>query len=167
MNKLILVLLATAMAAVAQPAKVSGELTVDGKATKLTHVYAYLTQGFFDKEKNDTVVLLTNGPLTEAQFRDEMTLRKLARDGKLCFVKESINDLGQIVNYTVGHGDFRMSPSGASTDHVFEGKADGKTISGKVLTKVTQKSMDAHKYTYSATFTASILPREKPAPNKK
>ncbi len=159
MIKLIFVFCAAACAATAQ-SKVSGELAVEGKPCKMTNVYAYLTEGFFDKEKSDTVVLLTNVPLTDAKVRDEVNLRRMAREGKICFVKESINDLGQIVNYTIGHTDFRMSPSGGSTDHVFEGKIDKKAISGKVLTKTTQRSMDAKKYVYTITFTANIQPRK-------
>ena len=158
MNRLIFLLLAALLAAFAQTA-VDGQLTVAGKATRFTNVYAFAAEGFFDKEKNDTIVLLTNGPLTEAQMRDEFALRKLARDGKICFVKETINSLGQIVNFTIGDSAFRMSPSGGSTDHTFEGKLDGKTIRGKVLTKVSQKSFDV-KYEYAATFTANILPRK-------
>ena len=158
MTKLILVFCAAACAAFAQ-SKVSGELTVDGKPCKITNVYAFFTEGFFDKEKSDTVVLFTSIPLFESFHRDEVALRRLAREGKLCFVKESINELGQIVNFTIGHPDFRMSPSGGSTDHVFEGKQDGKTISGKVLTKVTQRTMDAKKYVYTINFSTNIGPR--------
>jgi len=166
MFKIIVVFLATVCAALAQQAKVSGELSVDGKPVKFTNVYSFMTQGFYDKEKSDTVVLLTNAPLKEEEFRDENVLRKLTRDGKLSFIKESINDLGQIVNYTIGHPSFRMAASGASSDHVFEGKADGKAVNGKVLTKITQRTPDGHKYVYSATFNAPTLVRKDPGQKK-
>lgn len=158
MNQLIFLLLAALPAAFAQTS-VDGQLTVAGKTMKFTNVYAFAAQGFFDKEKTDTVVLLTNGPLTEVQMRDEFALRKLARDGKISFVKETIDTLGQIISFTIGDGAFRMAPSGGSTDHVFEGKIEGKTIRGKVLTKVSQRSFDV-RYDYMATFTVNILPRK-------
>ncbi|MEO8027055.1 MAG: hypothetical protein ABI823_11300 [Bryobacteraceae bacterium] len=139
---------------------VDGSLTVGGKLTKLTQAYAFAAQGFFDKDKNDTIVLLTNLPLTEAQVRDEFALRRLAREGKMCFVRETINPAGQIINFSVGHTAFRMSPSGGSTDHLFKGKQDGKIISGKVYTSRSQKSFEDVKYEYSATFKANILPRK-------
>ena len=60
MNRLIFLLLAALLAAFAQTA-VDGQLTVAGKATRFTNVYAFAAEGFFDKEKNDTIVLLTNG----------------------------------------------------------------------------------------------------------
>src|SRR5512143_3835958 len=109
-----------------------GSLTVGGKQTKLTQVYAYAAQGFFDKEKDDTIVTLTSLPVTEAQVRDEFAMRRLAREGKICFVRDTITPAGQIIDFSVGHSAFRMSPSGGSTEHLFEGKLDGKTIKGKV-----------------------------------
>ncbi len=160
MTKLILVLVAALTAASAQPNVVDGQLTVDGKANKFTHVYSFFAEGFFDKEKNDTIVLLTTGPLTEAQMRDDFALRKLARDGKLSFVRETINQSGQIINFTIGNSVFRMAPSGGSTEHLFEGKIEGKTVKGKVRTRDPQKSLEGLRYSYTATFTATVQPRK-------
>ena len=39
-------------------------MKVDGKTTKFANVYAYMTEGFFDKKKDDTVVMLS-GPASD------------------------------------------------------------------------------------------------------
>jgi hypothetical protein len=158
MNNLIWISLLAVTAAFAQTSE--GSLTVDGKATRLSRAYAFSTQGFFDKSKNDTVVVLCDQPLTEAQFRDDFALRGLARDGKLAFVREVINQSGQIINFTVGHSALKMTPSGGSTEHVFEGKQDAKSISGKAFTRGKQKSFDDIFYEYSATFLSAVLPKK-------
>ncbi len=54
--------------------------------------------------------------ITDTQLRDGFALSRLAEAGKLSFVQQTINAPGQIFN--------KMSPSGASTEHRFEGKVD-------------------------------------------
>ena len=152
-------LLAFLTAAVAQTVP-DGKLTVAGQTTKLTQVYAYLTKGFFDEKKDDTVVLLTDHPITDAQLRDGFALRRLAEEGKLSFVQETINAGGQIVNFTVGNKAFKMSASGGSTEHRFEGKLDAKTASGKVFTRGLQESFGGTKYEYSASFQVPVQPKK-------
>jgi riboflavin synthase alpha subunit len=51
-----------------------------------------------------------------------------------------------------------VTPSGGSTEHVFEGKQDGHTISGKVYTRSPQESFDDTKYEYTATFHTAVQP---------
>jgi hypothetical protein len=151
-------LLAAIAFAYAQSAP-EGTLKIDGKAVKLTQAYAYATEGFFDKKKDDTVLILSDRPLTEAQVRDGFALRRLASGGKLNFVQETINPSGQIVNFLVGSAAFQALPSGGSTEHVFEGRVEGKTISGKVRTKGEQTFFGT-KYEYDATFRTSIQPKK-------
>ncbi|MEP7353774.1 MAG: hypothetical protein ABI824_11125, partial [Acidobacteriota bacterium] len=132
-----------------------GKFTVDGKAVQLTQVYAYATEGFFDKKKDDTVVLLTDRPVTEAQMRDGFALRRLTGEGKLVFVQETINAAGQIVSFLMGHSAFKALPSGGSTDHVFEGRMEGGTVSGTVRTTSGQEFFGT-KYEYNVKFQATI-----------
>ena len=106
------------------------------------------------------MVLLTDRAITEAQLRDGFALRRLAEEGKLCFVQETINTAGQIVNFTVGNKAFKMSPSGGSTEHRFEGKLDGKTISGKIFTRGLQESFGGTKYEYAASFQTVVQPKK-------
>ena len=127
-----------------------GKLTVAGQTTKLKQTYAHSTKGFFDEQKDDTVVLLTGRAITDTQLRDSFALSRLAEEGKLSFVQETMIAVGQIVN--------KMSPSGASTEHRFEGKLDGKTVSGKVYTRGLQEDFGGTKYEYTASFQAQVQP---------
>ena len=158
MIKTLMAIVALAGAAIGQKAP-TGQLKVDGKTVQLTNVYAYSTEGFFDKKKDDTVVLLTDRPLTDAQIRDEFGLRKMAEGGKLNCVRATINSGGQIVNYLVGSQAFKAIPSGGSTEHVFEGKMEGRNISGKVHTKGEQQFFGT-KYEYEAAFQAAVQARK-------
>jgi hypothetical protein len=154
----LLALTLCAVAALAQP-PVAGTLTVAGKPTSLTQVYAWRTEGFFDKKKDDTVVLLADRSVAAADQRDGFALRRLAAEGKLCFVRETINADGQIVNFTIGHRAFHLPPSGGSTEHVFQGRQEGQTISGKVHTRSVQESFDDVKYEYAVSFHVTVLPK--------
>ena len=155
-----LILFAGALAAAsAQNAAPAGQMKVDGKAVKFTYVYAYATEGFFDKKKDDTVVLLADHALTDAQMRDESSLRRMSTDGKLNCVRVTINSAGQVVNFLVGHPAFKAIPSGGSTEHVFVGTLDGRTIGGKVHTKGEQQFFGT-KYEYEASFKATVLARK-------
>ena len=148
-----------AVAALAQP-PVAGTLTVAGKPIPLIQVYAWLTESHSGKQKDDTVVLLADRPVAAADQRDPFALRRLAAEGKLCFVREIINANGQIVNFTIGHRAFRIPASGGSTEHVFDGRHEGQTISGKVHTRSVQESFDDIKYEYVATFRATVQPKK-------
>ena len=53
-----------------------------------------------------------------------------------------------------------MSPSGASTEHRFEGKLDGKTVSGKVYTRGLQEDFGGTKYEYTASFQTQVQPKK-------
>jgi len=158
MPKTILLTLALLGSAFAQPTPDS-QLTMDGQKVKLTQVYAYATEGFFDKSKDDTVVLLTDRAVPTAQVADTHALRKMAEDGKLSFVQETINAAGQIVNYTIGHRAFKALPSGGSTEHVFEGKRAGANISGKVFMRSPGKFF-GNTFDYTAAFTSPVQPKK-------
>lgn len=133
----------------------TGQMKVDGKTVKLTQVYAHATVGFFDKKKDDTVVILADRPLTDAQLRDDFALRRMATDGKLCYVQATINASGQIINFLIGHQAFKALPSGGSTEHVFEGTVDAKVVAGKIHTKGEQTFFGT-KYEYDASFRANV-----------
>ena len=140
-------------------ASVDGTLTVGTKKTKLTHVYAYAVEGFFDKKQDDTVLLLTDRELTAGQVRDRFALRKMSEQGKLCFVEETINPAAQIVNFTIGHADFKFPPSGGSTEHRFEGTLAKGSVTGKVFTRGEQKTFGVA-YEYAATVKAPVAAKK-------
>lgn len=154
-------LLSTVMVASTAYAQTKGQLTVGGKVIPLANVYAYFDKGFFDESKNDTVVVLADGPLTDALARDRSALTRLSGQGKLHFVQVTISAKGQIINYLVGHDAFKLAPSGGSTEHKFEAKVmDAKTISGTVFTAGPQSApFGGPSYEYKVEFSAPVQPR--------
>ena len=142
-------------------AESKGTLTVAGKAIPLTNVAAYFEKGFFDETKNDTTVVFSDHPLTDAQARDRSTLSRQSEQGKLHFVKVTISAKGQIINFQIGHDAFKFAPGGGSSDHQFTAKVmDAKSISGTVFTTGPQKGpMSGPVYEYKIDFNTPILPR--------
>ena len=155
--KTVCLTIATLIVAFAQTTA-DGQFKVGADSVKLTKVYAYATEGFFDKKKDDIVVVLTDRDVPESQIRDGFALRRMASDGKLAYVQETLNTSGQIINFTLGHKGFKVAPSGGSTEHRFEGKL-GTTVSGKVFTNGEQETFGS-KYEYSATFSAPVHPKK-------
>jgi hypothetical protein len=142
-------------------AQSKGALTVAGKAIPLTNVAVYFEKGFFDEKQNDTTVVFSDHPLTDAQARDHFKLSSEAEKGKLHYVKVTINAKGQIINFQIGHDAFKFAPGGGSTEHQFKSKVmDAKSISGTVFTNGPQKGpMSGPAYEYKMEFSAPILPR--------
>ncbi len=150
--------LAAGMAGIAR-AEVSGQLVVGGKATKITHGYAYATKGFFHPEKQDVVLVLCSAEVPPAAVRDSMARNDLARAGKLACIEQTINTEKQVINFKVQHQSFKVPEGGASTEQVFDAKTfDGKTIAGRSHTKEAQKSFDDIPYSYDVTFSLPIAP---------
>jgi hypothetical protein len=59
-----------------------GKLIVAGKPVAITQVYAYAQEGFFDKKKQDVVVLLCDTPVAAATARDVFARHDLFVAGK-------------------------------------------------------------------------------------
>jgi hypothetical protein len=159
------VVLAALAVAVAAPAaaqnKIDGSLVVSGKTIKLTHVYAYATEGFFDPAKLDTVVFMADAEVAPKVLRDDFALGDLVKTGKLHYVRQTINTEGQVINFALGHESFQPHENGASTEHVFEPKTfDGKLIAGRARTRSPQKSFDDVPYSYDVTFSAAVEPKQ-------
>src|SRR5882724_8534709 len=81
-------LFATALAATdgkADPAdgKAAGTLTVNGKTTKVAYAYARSVPGFFDKNTNDTKVIVSDVPLDAKALADDFARAGMAKEGKL------------------------------------------------------------------------------------
>jgi hypothetical protein len=153
---------ATWMAPVAAQNRAEGKLEVEGKPVAITQVYAYAKEGFFDKKKQDVVVLLCDTAVPAATARDVFARKDLFLAGKAHCVQQTINTEKQVINFEVGHERFgRKGEGGGSTEHVFEAQTfDGKTIAGRARTKGPQKSFDDVPYTYDITFSAAIEPKK-------
>ena len=147
---------------VAAQNRAEGKLDVDGKPVAITQVYAYAKEGFFDKKKQDVVVLLCDGAVPAPALRDVFAYKDLIATGKVHCVRQTIDANKQVINYDVGHQRFgSMGENGGSTEHVFEAQTfDGKTIGGRARTKGPQKSFKDVPYTYDITFSAAIEPKK-------
>jgi hypothetical protein len=139
-----------------------GKLTVAGKTVAITQVYAYAQEGFFDKKKQDIVVLLCDTAVPPKTARDVFARHDLFVGGKAHCVQQTINTEKNVINFEVGHEAFgRRGEGGGSTEQVFEAKTfDGKTIVGRAFTRSPQKSFDDVPYTYDITFSAAIEPKK-------
>jgi hypothetical protein len=138
-----------------------GTLTVAGNAVKITQVYAYAEPGFFDKTKDDVVVLMCDTAVAPKAVRDQFERRDVVKAGKLHCVQQTIDAKGQVIQYRVEDSHFGMTPSGGSTYQVFEAKTnDGKTIAGRAHTTAEQKSFEDVVYAYDITISAAIEPKK-------
>ncbi|MHB8880725.1 MAG: hypothetical protein ACYC69_04335 [Thermodesulfovibrionales bacterium] len=144
--------------------RVEGRLVVDGTAAEITQVYAYAQPGFFDRKKQDVVVLFCDAPVPAEAIRDEFGLARLVDTGKLHCVRQIINTEKQVINYEVLHKRFGMQESGGSSYHAFEAKTfDATTIAGRARTTAPQMSFKDVPYSYDITFSAAVEPK----PDKK
>jgi hypothetical protein len=149
------------MAPLAAQNRADGKLEVEGKPVAITQVYAYAKEGFFDKKKQDVVVLLCDAAIPAPAVRDRFALKDLVAAGKVHCVQQTIDADKHVINFDVGHQRFgSLGENGGSTEHVFEAKTfDGTTIAGRVHTKGPQKSFKDVPYTYDITFSAAIEPK--------
>ena len=150
------------MAPAAGQNRVEGKLEVEGKPIAITQVYAYAKAGFFDKTKQDVVVLLCDAAVPAPALRDTFAYKDLVAAGKLHCVRQTIDADKHVINFDVGHQRFgSLGENGGSTEHVFEAQTlDGKTIAGRARTKGPQKSFKDVPYTYDITFSAAIEPKK-------
>jgi hypothetical protein len=157
-----LAMAALSIAPVAAQNRAEGKLDVDGKPVAITQAYAYAKEGFFDKKKQDVVVLLCDGPVPAPALRDVFAYKDLIATGKVHSVRQTIDADKHVINFDVGHERFgSMGENGGSTEHVFEPQTfDGKTIAGRARTKSPQKSFKDVPYTYDITFSAAIEPKK-------
>lgn len=142
---------------------VSGTFTVAGKAAKLTHVYATIGPGFFDKKKQDITVTLSDIELTPKQLGDDFALIDLTNAGKLHAIVLVIDEDKQIISCQLHDQAFHMSASVAGTNNKFEATTFTKTrIAGKAYTEKpdTFGPKDVP-YQFSATFDTPLTPKAK------
>ena len=134
----------------------SGKLVVDGKAVELTHVYAYMDKTF-NEGKDAVVIVLADAAIPPEAVQDAYARNKLVSAGTLHYV-ELLVVAGKQTHYEVQHKRFgmMMQPSGDDSDHVLEGKADGKSVTGHARTTAAQKSLDDVPYSYDVTFAATV-----------
>jgi hypothetical protein len=140
-----------------------GVLAVAGKKLTLSNVYAYGETGFFDKTKTDVVVILSEVPIPalDGHTRDAVARNSAALEATVQqFQSITLNSEGQIISVRPQQKAFKIVPSGASTDFVFEKKVHGgKPVSGRASSKVPKKGFDGEVWEFdvaSASFRERI-----------
>ncbi len=144
-----------------QPGTASGSLTLDAVTVKLTHAYASVQPGFFDKKTEDTRVLLSDVPLPDAALTDVFELIHLARDGKVHVVEVDIDATGTPIGGGLFAKNFDGTVSAAGMHKFAKDRWDRTLIAGRLWVDGPQEFMNV-KWHYDATFSASI-----PRPSKK
>jgi hypothetical protein len=145
--------------------KAEGTITVNGKTTKLSYAYARAVKGFFDKTKEDVVVVLTDVPLEGKALEDEFERIHMADAGKLHAFEITIDADGKPISTAFRDNGFKKaSPSGLSSEDVFTKKVfDGKSVEGRY------KSAKPHEffgdtYAFDVSFKADVVHAPKVVP---
>ncbi len=157
--------LLAAPAARAADGTAQGTVTVNGTTTKLSHAYARAVPGFFDKTKEDVVVILTDVPLEPKALEDDFERIHMADAGKLHAFEITLGADGKPISTSFRDNGFKKaSPSGLSSADVFTKKIfDEKTVSG------SYKSDKPHEffgdtYAFDVSFEAEITRAPKIVP---
>jgi len=155
-------LVATSLSATdgnADPAdgKAEGTLTVNGKTIKVAYAYARSVPGFFDKNTNDTQVIVSDLPLEGEALTDEFVRIGLAKEGKLHAFEITIDATGTPVSTAWRHDGFDgPMPSGLSTADVFTKKVlDDKVVEGSYKS-AAEEEFFGNTYEFDVTFRAAI-----------
>jgi hypothetical protein len=137
--------------------KAEGTLTVNGKTVKVAYAYARSVPGFFDKNTNDTQVIVSDVPLDAEALADEFVRIGLAKEGKLHAFEITIDASGTPVSTAWRHDGFNgPMPSGLSSDDVFTKKVlDDKVVEGSYKSAADEEFF-GNTYAFDVTFRAAI-----------
>jgi hypothetical protein len=137
--------------------KAEGTLTVNGKTTKVAFAYARSAPGFFDKNVNDTEVIVSDVPLDAKALADEFVRLSMAEKGKLHAFEITINAAGAPISTVWRHNGFKgPMPSGLHSADVFTKKVlDGKIVEGGYKSAADEEFF-GNTYAFDVTFRANI-----------
>ena len=156
----LLVVLCPLVLSAATPGTAKGTITFNGKPKNLTYAYAWKEEDHFTKGQINTVVLLSDSKLTDAQMADRSARTEAARVGKFTGVLVNISPKGEIEQgtfYTAAEDGY----FDASGMHKWEKKTlTNAKVEGKL--SAPQGKFFKTTYAYSATFEAPIGPKHEP-----
>jgi hypothetical protein len=137
--------------------KADGTLTVNGKTTKVAFAYARSVPGFFDRNTNDTQVIVSDVPLDASALADEFVRIDLAKQGKLHAFEIIIDASGTPISTAWRHDGFKgPMPSGLSSADVFTKKAlDDKVIEGSYKSAADEEFF-GNTYAFDVRFRAAV-----------
>jgi hypothetical protein len=132
-----------------------GTLTLNGSVVPLKYAYASARPAFFDKNKEDIHVLLSDVPLNDEQRADVFELMKLGRKGAAHIVEVVLDADANPISGAFFAQVFNGMAS-ATGMHRFERSAfDYKRVAGRLSTDGARSFQDIT-YEYAATFSATI-----------
>ncbi|HSB62704.1 MAG TPA: hypothetical protein VLJ18_01005 [Thermoanaerobaculia bacterium] len=151
--------------AAAAEGKAEGKLTVNGKSTDVKYAYAWAEPGFFDKTKEDVIVILSDVPLEAKVYQDAFEKMKMAEAGKLHALEITIDAEGKPISTAYRHNGFKgPAPSGLSSADVFTKKTfDGKTVEA-AYKSAKPGEFFGNTYSFDVAFKADITRKTKPVP---
>lgn len=146
-----------ARAAESADGKAEGTLTVNGKTTRVAFAYARSVPGFFDKNANDTQVIVSDVRLDAKALADEFVRIDMAKEGKLHAFEITIDAAGTPISSAWRHDGFKgPMPSGLSSDDVFTKKAlDDKVVEGSYKS-AAEEEFFGNSYAFDVTFRAAV-----------
>jgi hypothetical protein len=135
----------------------SGTLTVNGKVTKVAYAYARSVPGFFDKNTQDTKVIVSDVPLDAAALADDFARSDLAEAGKLHAFEIIIDASGTPISTAWRDNGFKgPTPSGlSSADPFTKTVLDGKFVEGNYKS-AEEAEFFGNTYAFDVTFRAAI-----------
>ena len=135
----------------------SGTLTVNGKVTKVAYAYARSVPGFFDKNTQDTQVIVSDVPLDARALGDDFARNDLAEAGKLHAFEIIIDASGTPISTAWRDNGFKgPQPSGLSSSDVFTKTVlDGKVVEGGYKSAEPAEFF-GNTYSFDVTFRAPI-----------
>lgn len=133
----------------------SGTLTLDGVRYALTHAYASARPGAFDKQTEDTRVLLADAALSDEAREDVFDLMALARADKVHAVELLIDASGAVISGAFYAKAFEGTVSATGMHRFERERREARVISGRLWMESPSTFMKVT-FQYDVRFSAPI-----------
>lgn len=133
----------------------SGTLTLNGARFALTHAYASARPGAFDKQSEDTRVLLTDAALSDEAREDVFDLMALARADKVHAVELLIDASGSVISGAFYAKAFEGTVSATGMHRFERERRETRFISGRLWMESPSTFMKVT-FHYDVRFSAPI-----------
>jgi hypothetical protein len=129
---LIAVALALAPEAAGREGTVTGTLALNGVPITISHVYASVQPGFFDKASEDVRLLFSDVPLADDDRADVFALIHLGGDGKATILEIVLDEAGQPISGSIYAKQFGGQVSAAGMHKFERERFDRNVIAGRM-----------------------------------
>lgn len=140
----------------------SGSLVVAGERAQLSHVYAVTAPGMFDESKRDTIVILSDKPISDALLADARKLSSEAQRGAFQGVIIRLDEESQPYSSDIYHYAGQSSMSGSGFLGFEALQFDGKAAVGRLFTPKEQRLVGEKSYSFDALFRATVRTLDPP-----